>query len=149
MTSEQGPQSAEGNNAGRRRFRWCTRISRGWLWTHENHSRTLRDTCAVVLLAALPGLAAATEGGATNKVLGVDTVLVGVIGPPGSLRLTTFLGYYHANELLDGPGNPRAGISNFDLNVSAFTVRLQMSGRTPSFGAPTSNPESAWRPMPT
>jgi hypothetical protein len=79
----------------------------------------------VLFAAALPGLAIATEGGATNKVLGVDTVLVGVVGPPGSLRLTTFLGYYDANQLLNGSGDPRPGISNFDLNVSAATARLQ------------------------
>ena len=72
-----------------------------------------------------PDAALATEGGATNKALGVDTVLVGVIGPPGSLRNTNFLSYYHADKTLDGSGNPRQGISNFDLNVSAITSRLQ------------------------
>ena len=87
--------------------------------------RTGRASVAVLFLAMLPQAAAATEGGATNKALGVDTVLVGVIGPPGSVRLTSFLGYYHANQTLDGSGNPRPGISNFDLDVSAFTLRLQ------------------------
>src|SRR5215471_1735849 len=77
------------------------------------------------LIAALSGPAAATENGATNKVLGVDTVLVGVIGPPGSVRNTNFLGYYHADQTLGASGNPRPGISNFDLNVSAITSRLQ------------------------
>src|SRR5262249_15614400 len=80
----------------------------------------------VTLIAAVMSApAAATEGGATNKALGVDTVLSGVIGPPGSLRNTNFLGYYHADQTLDGSGNPRPGISNFDLNLSAVTSRLQ------------------------
>jgi hypothetical protein len=57
-------------------------------------------------------------------VLGVDTILVGVIGPPGSLRLTNFVSYYTANRTLDSSGNPRPGISNFDVNV-AYTLRLQ------------------------
>jgi len=77
------------------------------------------------LVALTPALASATEGGATNKVLGADTVLAGVIGPPGSLRNTNLLAYYRADQTLDGSGNPRAGISNFDLNISAFTSRLQ------------------------
>jgi hypothetical protein len=67
----------------------------------------------------------ATENGATNKALGVDTVLVGVIGPPGSLRNTNFLGYYHSDDLLDGSGHPRSGISNYGLNLSALTSRFQ------------------------
>ena len=80
---------------------------------------------AALIAALMSTSAAATEGGATNKALGVDTVLAGVIGPPGSLRITNFLAYYHAGETLDGSGNPRPGISNFDLNVSAGTSRFQ------------------------
>jgi hypothetical protein len=81
-------------------------------------------TLAVICILG-PAAANATEGGATNKVLGVDTVLAGVMGPPGSLRSLTFLGDYHATQTLDGSGNPRPGISNFDLNASAVAVRLQ------------------------
>jgi hypothetical protein len=95
----------------------------------ESDAQTCNVTFTSIALAALvsltPALTNATEGGTTNKVLGVDTVLVGVIGPPGSLRNTNFLGYYQANQTLDGSGNPRPGISNFDLNVSAVTSRLQ------------------------
>ena len=78
---------------------------------------------SLIMVTSAP--ANATEGGATNKALGADTVLSGVMGTPGSLRNTNFLGYYHADRTLDGSGNPRAGISNFDLNVSAATSRLQ------------------------
>jgi hypothetical protein len=78
---------------------------------------------SLILLTSAP--ANATEGGATNKALGVDTVLSGVMGAPGSLRNTNFLGYYHADQTLDGSGNPRAGISNFGLNISAAVSRLQ------------------------
>ena len=100
--------------------------------------RAARRSLGFALLSAalIPVPAAATENGATNKALGVDTVLVGVIGPPGSLRNTNFLGYYHANETLDGSGNPRPGISNFDLNASAITSRFQYVWRDAKlFGA--------------
>ena len=93
------------------------------------NAQTCKAVCASIALAALialtPAPADATEGGATNKALGVDTVLAGVMGPPGSLRNTNFLSYYHADQILDGSGNPRPGFSNFDLNLSAFTSRLQ------------------------
>jgi hypothetical protein len=66
----------------------------------------------------------ATEGGGTSKALGVDTVLSGVMPPPG-LRLTTFVAYYDADHTLDSSGNDRAGISNFNVHASAVTPRLQ------------------------
>ena len=102
------------------------RIAYGLRWRFHLQADDLRYSLAIALVGMLlPQPVEATEGGATNKALGVDTVLVGVMGPPGSVRLTTFLGYYRANETLDGSGNPRPGISNFDLNVSAFTFRFQ------------------------
>ena len=84
---------------------------------------------AFVFAAALaigihPIPAAATEGGSTNKALGVDTVLTGVMPPPG-MRLTTYLGYYTADETLDGNGDPRPNLSNFHLNATAMTLRFQ------------------------
>jgi hypothetical protein len=69
-------------------------------------------------------VALATEGGVSNKALGVDTVLPGVMPPPG-LRLTSYLGYYTADETLDGAGNPKPGISDFHLDATAFTTRFQ------------------------
>ena len=95
----------------------------------QTHAQTRKAARASIVLLALISLTSApvnaTEGGATNKALGVDTVLVGVMGAPGSLRNTNFLGYYHADQTLDGSGNPRAGLSNFDLNISAATSRFQ------------------------
>lgn len=81
-----------------------------------------------ILLAGLAMAAAvdvvATEGGGTSKALGVDTVLSGVM-PPEGLRVTTFLAYYDANHTLDSTGSDRAGLSNFNLSVTALTPRLQ------------------------
>ena len=77
---------------------------------------------AAIGIHAIP--AAATEGGSTNKALGVDTVLTGVMPPPG-MRLTTYLGYYTADETLDGNGDPRPNISNFHINATAMTLRFQ------------------------
>jgi hypothetical protein len=66
----------------------------------------------------------ATEGGGTSKALGVDTVMAGVMPPPG-LQITNFLVYYTASNTLDSSGNDRPGISNFDLSVFAETLRLR------------------------
>jgi hypothetical protein len=79
---------------------------------------------AVLAACLLPSTAAATEGGNSNKALGVDTVLTGVMPPPG-MRLTSYLGYYTADETLDGNGNPRPNISNFHVNATAMTLRFQ------------------------
>jgi hypothetical protein len=98
--------------------------------TNEKAVRRNAAGCAamaIMTMAAALGAAPAqaTEGGATNKALGVDTVLAGVMSPPGSVRITNFLGGYDANSTLDGSGNPRAGLSNFHLKVTTFTSRLQ------------------------
>jgi hypothetical protein len=82
-------------------------------------------TIFIALFSLTSAPATATEGGATNKALGVDTVLAGVMGSPGSVRNTNFLAYYHADQTLDGSGRPRAGLSSFDLDVSAATSRFQ------------------------
>ena len=79
---------------------------------------------AMALAALAPRFAAATEGGGTSKALGVDTVLSGVMPPPG-MQLTTFLAYYEANETLDGNGDPRPGISNFNVRAEAATLRFR------------------------
>ena len=70
------------------------------------------------------GSVMATEGGGTSKALGVDTVLSGVMPPPG-LRITTFVGYYEADHTLDSSGNDRAGLSNFNVRATALTPRFQ------------------------
>jgi hypothetical protein len=86
----------------------------------------LRRRRAIALLASLGFFATAhaTEGGGTCKALGVDTVLAGLMPPPG-LRLTTFIAGYETDRTLDGTGNPRPGLSNFDLRVEALTLRFQ------------------------
>jgi hypothetical protein len=66
----------------------------------------------------------ATEGGGTSKALGVDTVITGVMPPPG-LNFTNFLVFYTADQVLDSSGNERPGISDFDLFVVAETLRFR------------------------
>ena len=79
----------------------------------------------IVVAAALAPLAAgATEGGGSSKVVGVDTVLAGLMPPPG-LQLTVFIARYEAERTNDSRGDPRSGIRNFDLGVEAITARLQ------------------------
>lgn len=79
---------------------------------------------AALYVAIAPNTATATEGGGTSKALGVDTVMAGVMPPPG-LRLTNFLAFYTAQHTLDSSGNDRPGLSNFDLFVTAETLRFQ------------------------
>jgi hypothetical protein len=74
--------------------------------------------------ALVPNTTTATEGGGTSKALGVDTVLAGVMPPPG-LNITNFLAFYTASETLDSSGNDRPGLSNFDLFVFAEVIRFR------------------------
>lgn len=87
--------------------------------------KALMPTLAAgVLGVAACGSAQATEGGGTSKAVGVDTVMAGVMPPPG-LRMTTFVASYDAERTLDASGNPRPGLSNFTLRADAVTLRLQ------------------------
>jgi hypothetical protein len=95
----------------------------------EKQSARRVSGLALLLAAAIyivigPNTAIATESGGTRKALGVDTVMAGVMPPPG-LRLTNFLARYETSHTLDSSGNDRAGVSNFDLSASAETLRLQ------------------------
>lgn len=83
--------------------------------------RFIASACVTVLAQT----AQATEGGGTSKVPGADTVLAGVIAPPGSLRLTSLLGGYTADRTLDSSGHDRPGIDNFHLDASALILRFQ------------------------
>src|SRR5256885_12337494 len=78
---------------------------------------------AALSVAMASDLAIATEGGGSQKALGVDTVMAGVMPPPGD-RLTTFLVRYEATHTLDGSGNDRVGLSNFKLNAEAAVLRV-------------------------
>ena len=102
------------------------------------HQAAALAACLCVTLAGVlaSNSALGSEAGGTIKALGVDTVLTGVMGPPGSLRLTTTAAYYEASETLDGNGDPRAGISNFKLRAEAASFRLQYVWRDAEvFGA--------------
>ena len=79
-------------------------------------------------------MAMATEGGGSQKALGVDTVMAGVMPPPGG-RLTTFLVYYDATDTLDGSGNDRPGVSNFKLDAEAAVFRIQHVWEAKMLGA--------------
>ena len=79
---------------------------------------------AAFYIAIVPNTATATEGGGTSKALGVDNVMAGIMPPPG-LQLTNFLAFYTAGHTLDSSGNDRAGLSNFDLFVTAETLRFR------------------------
>ena len=71
-----------------------------------------------------PEVARATEGGGSSKVLGVETIRSGVMGDPGSLGMAIVAGHYTAHKTHDGAGNPRPGISNFDLSFIVVGVRM-------------------------
>jgi hypothetical protein len=81
-------------------------------------------TACSIASFVLPVTGHATEGGGTSKALGVDTVMAGVMPPPG-LNIMNFLAFYTADQTLDSNGNDRPNISNFDLFVVAETFRLR------------------------
>lgn len=85
---------------------------------------TRRVLLGAFLITAGSTTAMATEGGGSLRAFGVDTVLSGVMGSPGSARLSTFLAYYDANNTLDGSGNDRPGITNFGLTAEAIIARV-------------------------
>jgi len=89
---------------------------------HTLAPRWLAFTLCLMALSPLPLLA--TEGGGTSKALGVDTVLAGVMPPPG-LNITNFTAFYFADRTLDSNGNDRANLSNFDLFVFAEVMRFR------------------------
>ena len=66
----------------------------------------------------------ATEGGGTSKALGVDTVMAGVMPPPG-LNITNFTAFYTADRTLDSNGDDRPNLTNFDLFVFAEVLRFR------------------------
>ncbi len=77
------------------------------------------------LLSLLVVPALATEGGGTSKLLGVETVLAGVMPPPGQLRMLVSASDYRATRTHDAAGNPRPGLSDFALKFSGLAVRVQ------------------------
>ena len=82
-------------------------------------------TRATVLAGALAASSAvlATEGGGSIKPPGLDTILSGVMLPPG-LFLTSTTSAYNADRLLDGSGRDRAGISNVDVRARVLSARV-------------------------
>lgn len=82
----------------------------------------MRSLALALGLFAAP--ACATELGATNRGLGTDTVLIGLMGPPGSTFLGVTLTRYEANRVLDGSGSPRPDRLDFRLDATVFTVRM-------------------------
>lgn len=61
----------------------------------------------------------ATENGASHRGLGNDTVLIGLMGPPGSTFLGGTLVHYAGNVT-----EPAPGLSNFTVEATAMTVRM-------------------------
>lgn len=89
------------------------------------HLDPLRAACGAALLISTLSPAWATEGGGTSKLLGVETVMAGVMPPPGVPRLLMVASHYKTRRSLDGAGQPRAAISNFDLEFVGTAARLQ------------------------
>lgn len=78
-----------------------------------------RARLLLLALALFAVRASATELGASHRGLGNDTVLIGLMGPPGSTFLgTTLLRYFGSL------GTPPPGLSNFDIEATALTVRV-------------------------
>jgi hypothetical protein len=76
------------------------------------------------LLVLLPTAALATEGGGTARLLGLETILSGVMPPPGT-RFSVYATYYDSHDLYGSDGRPRPGLSDFDLRAGGSSVRFQ------------------------
>lgn len=85
--------------------------------------RDLDRLLALALMLSLAGTAWATEGLATSRAVGADTIRSGVMPPPGWFVRTAVLDY-RADRILDSAGNDRAGISHFDLHVRLAGLHL-------------------------
>lgn len=93
---------------------------------HSSNSRIQSFGASLIVAlfgAVLPVNAGATEGGGSSLAVGVNTVMAGVMEPPGTY-LKTFITQYDANHTLDTSGNDKAGVSNFQIRVDAANFRL-------------------------
>jgi hypothetical protein len=88
--------------------------------THRATNAWISTLC--IGLLCIP-LAQATEGGGSSYPLGVNTVGAGKMPPPGFTEFF-YLSDYSANKTLDGDGDKKPGIHNFDLNVQALSIRV-------------------------
>ena len=91
-------------------------------WNRRSRRR-IAVSVALLIGVAVPDIVAATEGGGSSLAVGVNTVMAGVMEPPGTY-LKTFLTEYDANHTHDSSGNDKAGISNFQIKVDAVNFRL-------------------------
>ncbi|MBS7661062.1 transporter [Pseudomonas lalucatii] len=83
---------------------------------------TLHRLSLAVLCSFAPLLALASENGATNWPLGVNTVIPGLLPPPGATELYGYTVYYSADTL---KGNDGESVPiDFDLEVFAQAFRV-------------------------
>ena len=77
---------------------------------------------AFLLLAGPLPFAKASDGGASVYPVGVETVMPGMMPPPGQTILLEFNNFYQANGLMDGNGHSL--VPGFHLRVSAAAVKV-------------------------
>jgi hypothetical protein len=78
--------------------------------------------CAVLAAAGLLPVANAADGGASVYPAGVETIMPGMMPPPGQSILLVFNNFYQANAVMDGAG--RSAVPGFHLRVAAVAVRI-------------------------
>ena len=76
------------------------------------------------ILLAFPGpeLLSAADGGGSVYPAGVETILPGMMPPPGQTLLLEFNNFYQANGLMDGRGHSL--VPGFHLRVAAVAVKV-------------------------
>ncbi|MEW9858215.1 SphA family protein [Pseudomonas putida] len=90
-----------------------------------------RAACLCITLI-FTSMTYATEGGGTSYPLGVNTVGAGKMPPPGFTEFF-YLSDYRAGRILDGDGDRKAGIHDFDLNIQALSIRVDYVYQDVSF----------------
>ncbi|HUB83985.1 MAG TPA: transporter [Bryobacteraceae bacterium] len=75
-----------------------------------------------LLTAAVLPMSFASDGGGTVYPVGAETVMPGIMPPPGKTILLEFDNFYQANGVMDGNG--RSAVPGFHLRVAAFAVKV-------------------------
>jgi hypothetical protein len=93
---------------------------------YKNVRQATRPLGIVLTVAAsFASPVGATEGGGSSYASGVNTIMSGMMPPPG-LYGYVYLSNYDAAHTLDQHGNDKSGIENFNLHVQAASIRVDL-----------------------
>jgi len=80
-----------------------------------------KTSCMFLLIAAAVPMVYASDGGTSVYPMGVETVMPGLMPPPGKTILEEFNYFYQANGVMDGSGH--SAVPGFHVRVAAFALK--------------------------